>query len=125
MRRFAGSRGLAAFRSWRSAIPRTSVTRAGLSPVVSMTRRAALARSADSSQLLWRPAYCAASVWPSMIGRAPAPSSPPYAALRVRLSSSAKVGRSTGSMLRRANSTHVIGESPRAKASSAVRMQLM
>ena len=48
-----------------------------------------------------------------------------YAAFRVSASSSANVGRSTGSKLRRANSTHVIGESPRANASIAVRMQLM
>ena len=49
-----------------------------------------------------------------------------YAAFfRVSPSSSEKLGRSPGSMLRRANSTAVIGASPRAKESSAVRMHIM
>jgi hypothetical protein len=51
MRRFLGSFASASRRGSRSASPRTSRMRAAATPLASSTRRAALARSADSSQL--------------------------------------------------------------------------
>ena len=51
MRRFDGSSGSLGTRSWRSAKPRTCEIWPLRRPACSMRRRAAFARSAESSQL--------------------------------------------------------------------------